>query len=363
MRVLFIANDDEGLYKFRKELILELLKEHEVYISLPYGKYVDDLKEFGCKFIATEFNRKGTNPIKDLALIQFYRRIIKENKIDIALTYTLKPNVYGGLACRLEKVPYISNITGASSTTEKDGLLKRIVFVLYRVGLKDSLKVFFQNSDNMQFMLDNKLVKKNYDLIPGSGVNLKEYEVLEYPNNDTIEFTYVARIMKEKGFEHYCEAARYIKKKYPNTIFHVCGTYDEEEYMAMMEKLQEEGILEYHGQVLNMKETIYKRISCTIHASYYAEGLSNALLETLASGRPIITTDKPGCKELVIDGVDGYMIKQKSTESLIEAIEKFMNLTHEERKQMGLNGRKLVEEKYSREIVINKYLNTINSIK
>lgn len=360
MNILFLANDDEGLYKFRKELISELLKRHKVFISLPYGKYVDVLVKEGCIFIDTEFKRKGTNPVADLKLISFYRRIMKDNKIDTVLSYTLKPNVYGGMAAQSLNIPYVANITGASSTVEKEGILKRIVFGLYRVGLRKAKMVFFQNEANMKFMLENRLINNNYSLIPGSGVNLKEYEVMDYPDRDTVDFVYIARIMKEKGFEQYCDCAKYIRNKYPNTRFHVCGTYDEEEYIKLMAELEKEGILIYHGSVENMKE-IYSMISCTIHASYYAEGMSNALLESLACGRPIITTDKPGCKELVRDGINGFLIKQKDSDDLIEKVEKFLGLSVSERRKMGLEGRKLVEEKFSRDIVIKKYVEVIES--
>ena len=358
MNILFLANDDEGLYKFRKELILELLKKHNVYISLPYGKYVDVLKSYGCIYIETEFNRKGTNPFADLKLITEYVSMIKKYEIDTVLTYTLKPNVYGGIAAQICNVPYIANITGLSSTTEKKGLLRTIVFGLYKIGLRKAKMVFFQNESNRQFMLENKLINENYDLIPGSGVNLNEYKVMDYPDTDTIDFVYIARIMKEKGFEQYCDCAKHIRAKYPYTRFHVCGTYDEDEYREVMDKLEKEGILIYHGSVENMKE-IYQMISCTIHASYYAEGMSNALLETLACARPIITTDKPGCRELVNDGVNGFLIKQKDSNDLIEKVEKFLSLSNTDRKKMGLQGRKLVEEKFSRDIVINKYIKAI----
>lgn len=358
MRILFLANDDEGIYKFRKELIETLLKDNEVFLSLPYGQYVDILKEKGCKFIDTQFNRKGTNPVKDLELVKFYNTIIKEIKPDVVLSYTIKPNVYGGLACQMNKVPYIANVTGISAAIDNGGLVGKIAETLYKVGLRKAKMVFFQNEANKQYMIDHKIVKNNYDLLPGSGVNLDEYQILDFPNGDTVDFVFVARILKEKGVDQYLDAAKYIREKYPNTRFHMCGTYDDEEYVDIINDLRNKGIINYHGQVLDMRE-IYKLTQCTIHPSYYPEGLSNALLESMASGKAIITTDKPGCKELVNDGVNGYLIKQKDSESLINAIEKFLNLSIEERKQMGLQGRKIVEERYSRDIVIDKYLKAI----
>ena len=361
MNILFIANDDEGLYKFRKELIEELInRKHKVFISLPYGKFVDILVSKGCIFLDTEFNRKGTNPVADLKLIKTYIKYIKENKIDCVLTYTLKPNVYGGIASQICKTPYIVNITGMSSTMEKEGLLKTIVVGLYKFGLRKAKMVFFQNEYNMKYLSDIGIVKGKCELIPGSGVNLDEYQIMEYPNGKTIDFVYIARIMKEKGFDQYCDCAKYIRNKYPNTRFHVCGTYDEEEYVPIMEELEKDGILKYHGSVENMKE-IYQMISCTIHASYYSEGLSNALLESLACARPVITTDKPGCKEAVIDGVNGFIIRQKDSQDLIEKVEKFLSLSNEQRKNMGLEGRKLAEEKFSRNIVINRYIDVIEN--
>lgn len=359
MKILFLANDDEGLYKFRKELIETLLINNDVFISLPYGYYVDVFKQMGCHFIDTQFNRKGTNPIKDIQLVNKYISIIKEIKPDIVLSYTIKPNVYGGIACQRTNTPYIANITGISSAIENGGLIGFIVKNLYRVGLKKAKKVFFQNEANKDYMIKNRLVHDNYDLIPGSGVNLNEYTLQEFPNDETIDFVYIARIMKEKGFDQYLDAAKYITKKYPNTRFHICGTYDEQEYESVIKDLNEKGVVIYHGSVKNMLD-IYKIIQCTIHPSYYAEGMSNALLESLACGRVIITTSRPGCKELVEDNVNGFIVEQKNSDDLIRKVEMFLSLSNQKRKEMGLNGRKLVEEKFDRQIVIDKYLKEIN---
>lgn len=362
MKILVLANDGEGLYKFRKELIQTLLKDNEVFISLPRDKYIGKLEELGCKYVDTEFNRKGTNPIKDLKLLSFYRNVFKEIKPNVVLTYTIKPNVYGGLACQFEKIPYIVNITGLGSAVENGGILQFITCVLYKLGLRKANKVFFQNTTNMNFMLDKHIVKKvQCNLIPGSGVNLNEYEVFDYPNDSTIDFVYIGRIMKEKGFDQYIDTAKYIKEKYPKTRFHICGSY-EDDYENIVNELVDEGVVIYHGSVTNMKD-IYKMIHCTIHPTYYPEGLSNVLLESLACGRPIITTDRAGCKEVVDDGTNGYIVKQKDSNDLIEKVEKFISLTNKERKQLGLNGRKKVEKEFDRNIVINKYITEIEKYK
>lgn len=364
MKILFLANDDEGIYKFRKEIIEALLKENnEVFLSLPYGKYVDYFIGLGCKFIDTKFDRKGTNPIKDLKQISFYRSILKEIKPDCVLTYTIKPNVYGGIACQLENTPYIVNITGLGSAVENGGILQAITLMLYRTGLRKAYKVFFQNEFNKNFMLEKGIIKENVcELIPGSGVNLDEFKLMEYPNNETIDFLYVGRIMKEKGYLQYVDVAKYIRSKYPNTRFHICGTYDEEEYKTLMDELTSKGIIDYHGSLGSM-QGMYELDCCTIHPSYYPEGLSNVLLESCACGRPVITTNRPGCGELCNDGINGFIVKQEDSQDLINKVEKFLSLSIEERKQMGINGRKLIENNYDRRMVIEKYLQAINNAK
>lgn len=360
MRILILTNHDLGLYKFRKEVLETLLKENEVFVSMPRGIFTDKIIEMGCHYIDTSFERKGKNPFKDLELLSFYKKTIKEVKPDVVLTYTIKPNVYGGLACQQLKVPYIANVTGLGSAIENGGLLQLISLNLYKLGLKKADMVFFQNDANRDFMLKRNAVGKNYDMLPGSGVNLSQYEVSEFPNDETIDFTYVGRLMKEKGFELYAEAAKFISGKYQNTRFHVCGP-DEDNYRELVKELSEKGILIYEGYVDDMKE-VYKRVQCTIHPTYYPEGMSNVLLESLACGRPIITTDRPGCKEIVEDGVNGFVVKQNDLDDLIEKIEKYLSLSNEERKQLGLNGRRKVEKEFDRNIVINKYLDAINKV-
>ena len=203
-------------------------------------------------------------------------------------------------------------------------------------------------------MVSRNVIKGAYDLLPGSGVNLARYEVSEYPDKDMVDFVFVGRMMKEKGIENYMEAAEYIHEKYPETRFHICGAY-EQDYREKLEQLQKEGVLIYHGMVKDMV-AIYKEMSCTIHPSYYPEGLSNVLLESSACARPIITTDRPGCREVIDDGVNGYICKQNDTKDLIMQIEKFLVLSREARKQMGLAGRAKVEKEFNRQIVIDKYL-------
>ena len=354
MKILILANYDVGLYKFRKELLEALLQNHEVYVSVPKGIYTEELVNMGCHFIETEFDRHGTNPVQELKQILVYTRILKNIKPDRVFTYTIKPNVYGGMACALKKVPYVANITGLGTALEYPGMMQKITLVLYKLGLCKAKKVFFQNTENRDFMLGHNVVKGAYDLLPGSGVNLNYYEALEYPEKDTTDFAFIARVMKEKGIEQYLEAAQVIRNKYPFTRFHICGAC-EQDYKERLDKLQEEGIIIYHGLVKDMRK-IHEISSCTIHPTYYPEGLSNVLLESSACARPIITTDRAGCREVIDDGVNGFVCKQQDSKDLIVQIEKFLALSSEERKEMGLAGRRKVEKEFDRQLVVDKYL-------
>ena len=361
MRVLLLANSDEGLYQFRNELIVTLLQDNEVFLGIPNGKYVEYFKGIGCNVENTNYDRHGINPFNELKIISRYKKMLKNIKPDIVFTYTIKPNIYGGIACSSLNIPYISNITGLGTAVENGGLLQIIALVLYKIGLKNAKKVFFQNSENKRFMIKKNVVKGPCDLLPGSGVNLSKYKVTEYPKGNVVNFLFVARLMKEKGIDIYLDAAIAIHKKYPNTLFHVCGSKEIEYDMTELNKLVKEGFVVYHGEVENIKD-MYKMASCTIHPTYYPEGLSNVLLESCACARPIITTNRPGCREVVEDGVNGYIIKEKNCDDLIKKIEIFLNKDIEERKQMGIAGRKKVEREFNRTVVINKYLNEIESI-
>ena len=362
MRVLILANIDMGLYKFRRELLEELVKENDVYFCVPDGEFVESIKEIGCKFVpCTLMNRHGTNPIQELKLISFYKKVLREIKPDIVFTYTIKCNAYGGMACASLGVPYVANVTGLGTAIENGGLMQKISLTLYKMGLRKAQKVFFQNTENRDFMVSRGLVKGAYDMLPGSGVNLNQYEVFPYPDGETVDFVFIARVMKEKGIDQYLDAAKEIRKRHPEARFHICG-FCEPEYDGRLQEEADKGTVIYHGLVADMKP-IYQMISCTVHPTYYPEGLSNVLLESAASGRPIITTDRSGCREVVEDGVNGYVVKQQDSKDLIEKIEKFLSLSVEERKTMGMAGRSKVEREFDRMIVIKKYMSELGRVK
>lgn len=358
MRILILTNLDVGLYKFRKELLEEFQKEHfEVFVSLPDGEFRKQIEDLGCTYIETDLNRRGTDPIEDMKLFRKYLRMIRNVDPDVVLTYTIKPNVYGGLAARLSGVPYVANITGLGSALENPGLLQTFTKNLYRIGLKKASKVFFQNEDNLKFMSRNGIVKDNYDLLPGSGVNLKQYRYHPYPKTGTTHFVFVGRMMREKGFELYLNAAEWIHEKYPDTLFHICGIR-EEDFYERVERLSEKGIVRYHGLVDDM-EAIYKDMNCIIHPTYYPEGMSNVLLEASACGRPAITTDRAGCREIINDGYNGFIVKQQDQDDLNKKIVCFLKLSDAQKEKMGQNARKKVEDHFDRQIVVDRYMEEI----
>lgn len=372
MKVLILANNDVGLFKFRKELLEALISaKHEVFLSLPNGGFVPDMVQMGCKFIDTPISRHGTNPVTDLKLLARYCSIIKSVAPDIVFTYTIKPNVYGGYACQICKVPYVANVTGLGTAVENGGLLQKITLALYKTGLRGAQKIFFQNEANRDFMLNHGTVSGNYALIPGSGVNLDHFAPLPYPaNDDEVHFVFISRIMKEKGIDQYLDAAqhfyslRHCEKRSDEAIrecvFHVCG-FCEPEYQGKLEELVEKGVVKFHGLVRDVREVL-KDVHCTVHPSFYPEGISNVLLESAACARPIITTDRSGCKEVIDDGENGFIVKQKDSEDLIGKISKFLALTHEQKKKMGEAGRAKVEREFNRQIVVDAYLKELENV-
>ena len=361
MKALFISNSSAGMYSFRREVIEAVAKEAETFFCAPADGREDCWKELGCSFIPYDFDRHGTNPVTELTQIRYYKDLLGKVKPDIVFTYTIKPNVYGGMACASLGIPYAANITGLGTALENGGAMQKIGILLYKRGLRKAQKVFFQNEANRDFMVNRGIVKGAYDLLPGSGVNLEQYAVSPYPDGETVDFIFVARIMKEKGIDQYLDAAKAIRAKHPETRFHICGAC-EQDYEGTLKELENNGTVIYHGPVRDMK-AIYQMAACTVHPTYYPEGMSNVLLESAASGRPIITTDRSGCREIVDDGINGFVVRQQDSADLIEKIEKFLALSPAERKAMGLAGRAKVERQFDRKIVIGKYLDELHKVR
>ncbi|EMF0589814.1 glycosyltransferase family 4 protein, partial [Enterococcus faecium] len=355
-RVVFIVNHDIVIYNFRKEIVEALIeKGYEVIIVSPFGERIPLLEELGCKFIEVEVDRHGMNPFKEFTLIKHYKDILTKINPLVVLTFTIKPNIYGGLASAKLNIPYISNITGLGTALEKNSLTSKILVLLYKISFRRINSIFFQNNENLEFFKKKRIAKENkYNLLPGSGVNLNYFKLLPYPKSDVIKFVFISRLMKEKGIEQYLEAAEIIKKEYPNTEFHICG-FAEQDYEKKLTSLQKSGIIIYHGMVIDIRKLLID-MHCTIHPSYYPEGISNVLLESASSGRPLITTNHVGCREVINKNKNGYLFQPKNTDDLVIQIKKFLDLSYEEKRDMGKESRKYVSERFSRDIVIDQYM-------
>ncbi|WP_062237231.1 glycosyltransferase family 4 protein [Fictibacillus sp. FJAT-27399] len=363
-KIMILVNDDIWLYKLRKEVIRGLLDEgFEVYLSSPKGEYIERLVGWGCNFVETKVDRRGKNPLNDIKLFLNYVKILKKYKPDAVLAYNIKPNIYGGLASRLLNVHYINNITGLGSGFLRDSLMKKYLSFMYKISLKKSDCVFFQNQSDMKSFLDLNVVKDNYKLIPGSGVNLNDYQYKEIPNKNSVTFNFIGRIMKDKGIDEYLEAAKVISGKYPNTEFNLIGFVEETQsyYRDKINSFQNKGYVNYLGFQSNVIPLIEKA-DCLIQPSHGGEGISNVLLETAATGRALIASDIPGCRETIDEGKNGYIFEAKNSMRLVEKIEKFINLPYDAKVKMGKRSRIKVEKEFDRNIVVNAYISKINQM-
>lgn len=365
-KVLILANSSSGLYDFRNELVSTLLTEYEVVASLPDEMKTKPLSDEGVRIVRTDINRRGVNPKEDYKLYREYRRLIKSEKPDIILTYTIKPNIYGGYAARRLHVPYISTITGLGSAFQKEGIFKKMIVIMYRAAFKKASCVFFQNSENMRVFSECKITKDNIptQLVNGSGVDFSMHEVIEYPDESSgIQLLFMGRNMKEKGTDELLETAKYFaenKDKYINRpTFKLLG-YSDENYDEIIKDYESKGYIITHPFDTDVTKHL-KECSGVILPTYH-EGMSNVLQEAAASGRPVIASNIPGCREVFEDGVTGFGCEPKSASSLIEAVKKFIELTREERIKMGLKGRTKVENEFDRKKITEAYIDVINNI-
>ena len=351
MQILILANHSGGLYDFRKDLIAELKTHASVAVAVPHNDRWDELNGLADRVIELPIDRRGMNPLHDGKLFSQYRAILKEIKPDLVLTYTIKPNIYGGLACRMAHIPYAVNITGLGSAIENGGWLKKFVLALYRPALKGARVVFFENAGNRDTLAATGVVPKGRDVVlHGAGVNLEDYPCQPYPQAGPVRFLFVGRVMHEKGVDELFAAAKRMKQQYGEQVeFHMVGSF-EEAYKPVMDQLEQAGVVKYHGYQSDMKP-FYAMTSCVVLPSYH-EGMSNVLLEAAASGRPLITSDIPGCREAVENGVSGYLCPAKDADALYEAMRRFGALPVEQRSQMGRRGRERMEQQFSKTAVV-----------
>lgn len=356
-KILILANHYNTLRIFRRELIKKLAElGNEVLISIPPAEKqeIDTLESYGSKVIITDMERRGMNPVKDISLLNRYKKLLREVNPDKVITYTIKPNIYGSIACKSLKIPHYCNVTGLGSAFMADGgLMRKLVSMMYKFSMNKAEKIFFENVGNRDTLVNENIVRAEQTVVmAGAGVNLDEFAFCEYPEDDgAVHFLNVGRIMREKGMDELFYAIKKIKKEYPNTTFDFIGWY-EDNYKETVEKMQSENLIAFHGFQSDVTPFI-KKANCIVHPSYH-EGMSNTLLESCSMGRPIITSNIHGCLEAVEDGKNGYLCNVKDGEDLYCKIKQFIELPYEKRKEMGRYARKFVEMNFDKNDVVDK---------
>lgn len=358
--VLIATNKCDGIYQFRKEVVSALLAAgYSVVLSSPYDRTADYFRDLGCTFVETPLSRHGTNPVRDLGLLSFYRSLLKKYRPVCVLTYTIKPNVYMGMACASAHVPYLCNVTGLGVSLQKKGLLRGISLFLYRRGLRRAARVFFQNQENCDFMTSQGVVRAPVTVLPGSGVNLAEHSPRPYPESGNgVTILYVGRFMADKGMEEYGAAAARLKAAHPDVRILAVGK-PEEEYRARWEEIVAEGAVTDCGTTDRIDD-YYAQAHIVCMPSYH-EGMNNVLLEACASARPVVTTDVPGCREACEDGVNGFLCRPADADDLYEKLEKMTGMVNSRRAEMGRCSRKLVEERFDRQTVVSAYMEAVRA--
>lgn len=357
-KYLIITNHSYMLWQFRRELIAELLKSGEVVISTPFTGHEKDFEQMGCRLIFTKMERRGTNPAQELSLFCFYRKMLKEEAPDRVFTYSIKPNLYAGCLCQRLHIPYCAQVQGLGSSFQKKWSAK-LAAMWYRRALGKAEWVFFENAANAEYFRKEKIVQKERQtVLGGAGVNLEYYEQKPYPSEaNGIHVLFLGRIMKEKGVDELFEAAKNLKKQYGDRILFELAGFFEEGYREKVEQLSKDGILSFYGFRQDPRP-LYEAAHVVVLPSYH-EGMSNVLLEAAATGRALITSDIPGCRESVEDGKNGYLCRAGDAESLEQAIRKFMEQKPQQRERMGILGREKMESEFDRKVIVKKTLQTL----
>lgn len=365
MKVLVICNCASGLYDFRGMLMNRLIDLGNEVVAIvpstnlqPEKKAEQLLEADHIHLIQIPIERRGMNPIHDIKLMMTYMRVIRKEKPELVITYTIKPNVYGGMVCRLLHVPYAINITGLGTAFQNNGMLRRLVVFLYKAGLKRAKTVFFENMENQQIFLKEGIIRKEQAcLLNGAGVDLKKFSFQPYPEQDaTTRFLFIGRVMKEKGIDELFTAMRKLQKEGICCSLDVLGGFDED-YSKQIKECENEGWLHYHGVQSDVRPFI-KNCHCFVLPSWH-EGMANTNLECAASGRPVITSNIHGCLEAVEDGVSGFLCEKKNADDLYRVMKRFCALPPEEKQSMGKCGRERMEGHFDKRQVVG---NTIQAL-
>lgn len=357
MKILMITNHSYMLYRFRKELIRTLMQEHEVVLSMPFVGHEDDFKAMGLRCINTEVDRRGINPKTDLKLFNTYRRLLKAERPDMVITYSIKPNIYAGMACSMAGIPFCANVQGLGTAFQRKGLAQ-FVTVLYKTALRKAKTVFFENQGNVQEFLDRKIIsREQVTLLSGAGINLEEYPCEPYPENDALHFLYMGRIMKEKGIDELFTAMRRLHAEMGDqVVLDLVGFFDDD-YETEVNSLMADGIAVFHG-FQSEPRPYYAAADCVVLPSYH-EGMSNVLLEAAATGRPVITSNIHGCKETVDPGVSGLLCRVKDADDLYNKMKWMVETSREVRFRMGQAARVKMEQEFDKKLVVEQTIREI----
>lgn len=357
------ANTSWYLYNFRGNLIKELLLAgHKVVAVAPQDDYSTRLEALGCEFFPIEMDNMGKSPIVEMLLIWRIRKLLKQFKPQIAFTFTIKCNIYTCLAAMGLPISVNPNVSGLGTAFLSNGFLNKIVRTLYSVAFKKADIIFFQNTyDEDLFRKLNFAAPNQIQLLPGSGVDLSHFSAVKLPNNQQVTFLMLARLLWDKGVGEYVEAIKTVKQEFPNTRFQLLGFLDVDNHSAVhkdsVDEWVNQGILEYLGSTDDVRQFI-KNADCVVLPSY-SEGTPRSLLESAAMARPIITTDIPGCRNVVNDGITGYFCKPRDAQDLANKMKLIVSIGQQERVEMGKSGRKMIEEKYDEKIVLAAYLKLV----
>lgn len=356
-KILILTNHSYMLYRFRRELIEELMKNYEVVLCMPFAGHHDDFMNMGLRCIETKMERRGINPFHDFALMKLYKEILKNEAPDLVITYSIKPNIYGGLMCQKLKIPFFANVQGLGTAFQKAGLAQ-FVTLLYKRAFKGVNAVFFENQVNADEFDNRKIISAEKEIIlNGAGVNLKEYEYKSYPCNKPPHFLYLGRIMKEKGMDELFAAAEKLCDDGFEFVLDLVGFF-EDEYKEKVEQLESRGIVKFHG-FQEEPRPYYAAADCVVMPSYH-EGMSNVNLEASATGRPVITTDIPGCREAIDDETTGWLCRVKDADSLCEKMKAFLNMNITDREIMGKSARKKMEAEFDKISVVSDTIEALN---
>ena len=353
-KILILANSAGGLCDFRDQFLDKLAMKHTVAVSVPDDVKKEELEARNFQVYKTPINRRGINPIEDLKLFLSYGKLMKQVKPDMVITYTIKPNIYGGLCAAMRKIPCIATITGLGGAFDKKGPLLWLVILLYRLGLCKDACVFFQNEENRDIFRRYRIHGKKDRLVMGSGVNLIRHQYEPYPQGEEVHFLFMGRVMKERGILEYLDAA---KRLHSDTVFFDIMGYCDEDYEDMLEELEKQGIIRQIG--FQTEVAPYLAAASAVVIASFHEGMSNALLEAAATGRPVIASRISGCREAFEEGRTGFGFTPGHADELIEAMEKFLALSTEERARMGIAGRKKMEAEFNREKIADAYMEEV----